>query len=134
ITSLFLMYLHLNQLDSATHYWQMLHDIYLPHDSKLGLQLKFGLAMLYDKKGMLDSAIVVNKQLLEIQPHNLNIYNFLGDLYKKTQAYQKGITLYQKAKDIQLKYPSHKYDQGFFDYQIGLFYRELSKPAKAKKY
>src|SRR5699024_8982009 len=110
IKNIFMMYLDRGLLDSAGVYLNKLKQDYLPRNPKLLSEIKYGKALWYEKRGEYDSAIVVNKQLLQLRPKNaFHIYFALGENYRKTGSYKTALKEYKKAQQIYIeKSPHHR--------------------------
>lgn len=84
-------------------------------------------ADIYMTKENVDDAEAVLKEIMEISPDTVNVYNSLGVLYRKKGDFKTALKNYQKALKV---HP----DRASIHYNIGRLYIELKDPEMAKNY
>jgi tetratricopeptide (TPR) repeat protein len=93
---------------------------------KLAKQSLEKAADIYMEKQMDDNAELVLKQVLEINPNTINVYNSLGILYRRQGKYQKAIAQYKKAMKVNP-------DSENVLYNLGRIYYDTKQYDEAKR-
>ncbi len=83
-------------------------------------------AAIYMDKEMDDSAEVVLKAVLKLNPETINVYNSLGIIYRRQGRYQKAIDQYQKALKV------NSQDENIY-YNMGRIFFETGEMEKAER-